>query len=66
MTARKVFTKDVPPPGLNDDCVLTTEEVESVFSARRYRDQAIKAGKADTAQEMEAVAGRILFRAISR
>lgn len=65
MTARKVFTQDVPPPGL-DDCTLNTEEVESVLSAKRYRDQAIKAGKADTAQEMEAVAGRILFRAISR
>jgi len=65
MNARKVFTKDVPPPGL-DECTLNAEEVESVLSARRYRDQAIKAGKADTAREMEALAGRILFKAISR
>lgn len=64
-TAHKVFTQDVPPAGFGE-MYLSDEEVASVKSAGRYRNDALKAGDAETVQAMEAVAGRILIKAMTR
>jgi hypothetical protein len=63
MSARKVFTRDVPPsPALPSEMVMSAGDVESAISASRYREQAAKSGDAEKVLMMEAVAGRILFR----